>query len=89
MMPACQLPKKLGFQPLLWLGFKLDASRVLVALRDGSFFDIIETNLEMVQTQKRKKLKTTYTYIPGTHMSCIFEGQHSKRRPFPIKTRVI
>jgi len=89
MTPAYQLPKKLGFQPLLWLGFKLDACRVLVALRNGSCFDIIEKNLDMVQTQKRKKLKTTYTHIPGTHMSCIFGGQHPKRRPFPIKTRVI
>ena len=31
---------------------------------------------------------TIYT-IPGTQMTSIFEGQPSKTRPFPIKTRVI
>ena len=30
-----------------------------------------------------------YIYIPGTQMTSIFEGQPPKKRPFPIKTRVI
>ena len=29
------------------------------------------------------------TYIPRTQLTSIFEGQPSKTRPFPIKTRVI
>ena len=28
-------------------------------------------------------------FVPRTQMTPIFEGQPSKRRPFPIKTRVI
>ena len=30
-----------------------------------------------------------YTYIPGTPLTSIFEGQPLKARPFPTKTRVI
>ena len=30
-----------------------------------------------------------YIYIPRTQLTSIFEGQPSKTRPFPIKTRVI
>ena len=30
-----------------------------------------------------------YIYIPRTRLTSIFEGQPSKTRPFPIKTRVI
>ena len=32
---------------------------------------------------------STYIYIPRTQMTSIFEGQPSKTRAFPIKTRVI
>ena len=39
----------------------------------------------------RHGLPTTnvYIYIPGTQLTSIFEGQPSKTRPFPIKTRAI
>lgn len=43
----------------------------------------------MVQTQKRKKLKTTCAYIPGTHMSYIFEGQHPENEAFSNQNKVI
>ena len=34
-------------------------------------------------------LQITHQITPRTHLTCIFEGQPSKTRPFPIKTRVI
>ena len=33
--------------------------------------------------------KNVYIYVPRAQMTSIFEGQPSKRRPFPIKIGVI
>ena len=54
-------------------------------------------NLELPDLQPcsllpRLRWRTVYLqmwyYIPGTQLTSIFEGQPSKTRPFPIKTRV-
>ena len=54
-------------------------------------------NLELPDLQPcpllpRLRSRTVYLqmwyYIPGTQLTSIFEGQPSKTRPFPIKTRV-
>ena len=43
----------------------------------------------MRSMKKVMRWRYMYTYIPGTLMTSIFEGQPSKTLPFPIKTVVI
>ena len=46
-------------------------------------------DLRRFTLREKEMLGIGKKYVPGTQMTSIFEGQPTKTRPFPIKTRVI
>ena len=60
----------------------------MVDVHDGKYTYLFESSFEWSHTPIDEGL-CTHIYIPGAPMTCIFEGQSPKTRPFPTKTMVI